>query len=231
MFYLSQSSIEQAHIASAMVFELSKVTLDHVQQRVVGQVRNIDEDLAKRVASGIGIGLPKTIEPAVPAIKLPTSAALSIVNNMKATLKGRKIGILFADGSDREEIETLKSAIESAGGKAMLIAQRLKNIKTKGGVMDADGQLFGTPSCILDAIALVLSEAASVELSKEAAAVQFVMDAYGHLKAIGDNGNSSTLLKKAGVVGDAGVTSLGKPFLTAAASRFFDREPSVRTLA
>ena len=231
MFYLSQSSIEQAHIASAMVFELSKVTLDHVQQRVVGQVRNIDEDLAKRVAAGIGISLPKAVELAVPAIKLPTSAALSIVNNMKATLKGRKIGILFADGSDKEEIETLKSAIEQAGGKAMLIAKRLKNIKTKGGAMDADGQLFGTPSCTLDAIALVLTEAASVELSMEAAAVQFVMDAYGHLKAIGHNGNCAALLKKAGVVADAGVTSLGKPFLTAAAWRFFDREPSVRTLA
>ena len=52
----------------------------------------------------------------------------------------------------------------------------------------------------------------SVELSMEAAAVQFVMDAYGHLKSIGHNENCAALLKKAGVVADAGVTSLGKPF-------------------
>ena len=231
MFYLSQSSIEQAHIASAMVFELSKVTLGHVQQRVIGQVRNIDEDLAERVAAGIGISLPKAVEPARPRIDLPASAALSIVNNMKATLKGRKVGILFADDSDKDEIENLKAAVESAGGKAVLIAKRLKNIKTKGGAMDADGQLFGTPSCTLDAIALVLTETAAEELSREGAAVQFVMDAFGHLKAIGHNGAATVLLNKAGVVEDDGVTSLGKPFIIAAARRFYDREASVRTLA
>ena len=231
MFYLSQSSFEQAHIASALVFELSKVTLGHVQQRVVGLIRNIDDDLAKRVAAGIGIALPKAVDPARPVVELPTSAALSIVNNMKATLKGRKVGILFADGSDKDEIENLKSSIERAGGKAVLIAKRLKNIKTKGGAIDADGQLFGTPSCTLDAIALVLTDAAAEELSKEGAAIQFAMDAFGHLKAIGHNGASSSLLNKAGVVEEAGVTFLGRPFLTAAALRFFDREQNVRSLA
>lgn len=66
MFYLSQTENEQAHIASALVFELSKVTLDHVRARVVGQLRNIDEDLAKRVAAGLAIDLP-TKEPAARA--------------------------------------------------------------------------------------------------------------------------------------------------------------------
>ena len=231
MFYLSQSLIEQAHIASAITFELSKVTLGHVQQRVIGQIRNIDQDLAKRVAAGIGLPLPKAVEPASPVLDLPISGALSIVKNMKATLKGRKIGILFADGSDKDEIETLKATVETAGGKAILIAKRLKNIQTKGGTLDADGQLFGTPSCTLDAIAIVLTEAAAAELSMEGAAVQFVMDAFGHLKAIGHNGVARVLLNKAGVVDDAGVTALGKPFITAATRRFYEREPSVRSLA
>ena len=63
-FFKSQTAIEQAHIASALVFELSKVTLAHVQARTVGQIRNIDEELAKRVARGLGISLPKAVEPA-----------------------------------------------------------------------------------------------------------------------------------------------------------------------
>jgi catalase len=231
MFYLSQTKIEQAHIASAVVFELSKLTLAHVQERVVGQIRNIDEDLAQRIANGIGIALPKGIEPAKSVVDLPPSDALSIVKNMKPTLKGRKVGVLIADGSDKAEIETVKAAVERAGGKAVVIAKRLKNIKTKGGAMDADGQLFGTPSCTLDAIALVLSEAGAAELCKEGAAIQFVMDAFGHLKAIGHNGNAASLLDKAGVEADEGVTELGKPFITAATQRFFDREPKVRSLA
>ena len=231
MFYLSQSKCEQAHIASAVVFELSKVTLAHVQQRIVAQIRNIDEDLAQRIADGIGIAVPKAIEPAKPVLDLAPSDALSIVKNMKPILKGRKVGILIADGSDKAEVESVKSAIERAGGRAVVIAKRLKNIKLKGGSMDADAQLFGMPSCTLDAIALVLNEAGATELSKEGAAVQFVMDAFGHLKAIGHNGSATALLDKAGVVVDEGVTALGKPFINAATKRFFDREPNVRSLA
>jgi len=231
MFYRSQTANEQAHMASAMVFELSKVGLAHVQQRVLGQVRNIDEDLAKRVAAGIGVDLPKAIPPARAAVDLGTSEALSIAKNMKATLKGRKVGILIADGSDTAEVASVKAAIEKAGGKAVLVAPRLKNIRAKGGALDADGQLAGTPSCTLDAIALVLSEDGALALSKEAAAVQFVMDAFGHLKAIGHNGKAQALLDKAHVVADAGVTNLGPAFTKAAALRHFEREASVRHLA
>ena len=231
MFYRSQTVNEQAHMASAMVFELSKIGLAHVQERVLGQVRNIDEDLAKRVAAGIGIDLPKAIAPAKPVIDLGSSHALSIAKNMKATLKGRKVGILIADGSDKAEVASVKAAIEKAGGKAVLVAPRLKNIRAKGGPLDADGQLAGTPSCTLDAIALVLSEEGALALSKEAAAVQFVMDAFGHLKAIGHNGKAKVLLDKAHVVADAGVTNLGPAFTKAASQRHFERESSVRHLA
>lgn len=63
------------------------------------------------------------------------------------------------------------------------------------------------------------------------AAVQFVMDAYSHLKAIGHTAGAAALLDKAGVVADDGVMELGPGFIEAAACRFYDREPKVRTLA
>lgn len=47
-FYLSQTGYEQAHIASALVFELSKVEHVHVREAIIGHLRHIDEDLAKR---------------------------------------------------------------------------------------------------------------------------------------------------------------------------------------
>jgi catalase len=68
-------------------------------------------------------------------------------------------------------------------------------------------------------------------LLNEAAAVQFVMDAFGHLKAPGHTPDAKPLLDKAGVQPDAGVTDLGAGFLAAAAKRFWDREPKVRILA
>jgi len=98
-------------------------------------------------------------------------------------------------------------------------------------MLKADGQLAGTPSQIMDAIAVVLSQEGCAQLLKEAAAVQFVMDAFGHLKAIGASAEAKPLLDKAGVAFDAGITGLDKKFVDAAGRRFFDREPNVRTLA
>jgi catalase len=65
----------------------------------------------------------------------------------------------------------------------------------------------------------------------EAAAVQFAMDAFGHLKAIGASKAAKPLLDKAGVAPDEGVVGLGKEFIAAARKRFWNREPSARTLA
>ncbi|MEO8522469.1 MAG: catalase HPII, partial [Acidobacteriota bacterium] len=87
-----------------------------------------------------------------------------------------------------------------------------------------------SPSVLFDAVALVLSEEAGRMLAGEAAAVQFVMDAFGHLKAIGHTPGAKALLDRAGVLADAGVVAAdAKGFVKAAARRFFDREPQVRS--
>ncbi|RZM32727.1 MAG: catalase HPII, partial [Sphingomonas sp.] len=99
-----------------------------------------------------------------------------------------------------------------------------------GSFVAADAQLFGQPSVTVDACAVILSEAACAKLVKEGAAVQWVMDAFGHLKAIGANDAAKPLLDKAGVEADEGVTDLSG-FVEAAKKRYWDREPNVRTLA
>jgi catalase len=114
----------------------------------------------------------------------------------------------------------------------VLIAPKIGGAKLADGTMlKADGQLAGTPSQTVDAIALVLSEEGARMLLKDAAAVQFVMDAFGHLKAIGASAAAQPLLDKAGVVSDSGVTGLGDGFLAAAPKRFWDREATIRPLA
>jgi catalase len=58
-----------------------------------------------------------------------------------------------------------------------------------------------------------------------------VMNAFGHLKAIGASDAAKPLLDKGGVKPDDGVTGLDGAFIKAAARRFYDREPALRTLA
>ena len=83
------------------MFELSKVGLEHVPPRMIGNLRNVDEDLAQRVADGLGDALPKASPPARDADRHGAVAgAVDHRGTMKATLEGRKVGILFADGSD-----------------------------------------------------------------------------------------------------------------------------------
>lgn len=232
MFYLSQTDNEQAHIASAIVFELSKVTLPHVRERVVAQLRNIDVDLAKRIADGLAIDLPKAAKPARKPVDLDLSDALSIQKNAKNILQGRQVGILFAEGSDKKTIDGLKKKIEAQGGTAMLIAPKIGGIKVDGGTLEADGQLAGTPSVLLDAVALVLSKEAAEKLTTDSAAVDFVCDAWAHLKAIGHDDGAKMLLDHCHVPADAdGVTDIGASFVDDAALRFFDRESDVRDLA
>jgi len=231
LFYRSQTPIEQAHIASAIVFELSKVQLEHVRARVLASVRNVDEDLATRIANGLAMPLPSALTPAAPPVDMKPSPALSIVGKFKPTLEGRKVGILFDVGSSKADIDRVRKGVQDAGGSVMLIAPKVGGIKINGGTLKADGQLAGTPSALLDAIALVLTPSAAAKLAEEACAVDFVRDAFGHLKAIGCTQDAAPLLQKAGIERDAGVTDLGKAFVKAAVTRFFDREPKVRSLA
>jgi catalase len=231
LFYQSQTENEQAHIASALVFELSKVGLEHIRTRTLSRLRNVDEGLAARVAEGLAMELPEKAPAAAPVVAMEKSDALSIQKNAKQLLKGRKIGILFSDGSDAALISKIKSDAEKAGAQVMLIAPKIGGIPVSKGTLKAEGQLAGSPSVLLDAIALVLTQEAAEKLTKDGAAVDFVKDAFGHLKAIGHSDGAKSLLDKAGVEPDEGVVAFGEDFIAAAARRFYDREPKVRNLA
>jgi len=98
-FYVSQTPVEQAHIAAAFTFELSKVETPAIRARMVSHLLNVDEPLAKKVADGLRLPeLPKPAEPARPVVTtLQPSPALSIVGNPPGTFKGRKLGVLISD--------------------------------------------------------------------------------------------------------------------------------------
>jgi catalase len=162
------------------------------------------------------------------------SPALQIIGKMKDTLQGRAIGILISDGSDGALVKKIKKAAIEAGATVKIVAPKVGGTRLAGGsVMSADGQLAGTPSVLFDAVAIVLSEESAKALSLESAAVDFVRDAFGHLKAIAADEGSKTLLKVANIRNDAGVVSANDEtaFIAAAKTRQWSREKSVRTLA
>jgi catalase len=233
-FFISQTSYEQAHIASALIFELSKVEHLHIREAMVGHLRHISEDLASRVASGLGFQeMPDAYKTTTTAQEMPPSSALQVIGNMKDTLLGRSIGILIADGSDVGAIHAIKKAAIDAGASVKIVAPKIGGAKlSDGSMLKVDGQLAGSPSVIFDAVAIILSSEGAKELSIEAAAIDFIRDAFGHLKAIARDNGGDVLLKIANIKDDSAVVDALKveAFIAAAKTRQWDREKTVRTL-
>ena len=234
-FYLSQTAYEQAHIASAFVFELSKVEHLHIRQAMVGHLRHVDEDLAERVASGLAFDkMPDFPSTAVTVQQMKPSPALQIIGKMKDTLMGRTIGVLVADGSDGVAIKAIKKAATDAGASVKVIAPKIGGVTLADGSMVAvDKQLAGAPSVLFDAVAVILSNEGVKALSMESAAIDFVRDAFGHLKAIAVDKGGQELLKLANIEHDEGVvdTKNVDSFIAQAKTRQWDREKFVRKLA
>jgi catalase len=235
MFYKSQSSLEQARIANALVFELSKVEHLHIRAAIVGHLRHICEDLAICVADGLGMEeLPKAPVAAMPVQKLELSPSLQLIGKMKNTLEGRCIGILIANGSDGAKIKRLIKAITEAGATAKIVAPTIGGATMSDGtLLPANGQLAGTPSVLFDAVAVILSEKGAELLAGGSTALDFVRDAFDHLKAIAVDDGGKALLRRVIAEEDAGVLDAANPaaFLAAAKTRQWDREPLVRILA
>jgi catalase len=234
LFFRSLDPAEQAHAASAFVFELSKVSIEAIRTRMLANLVNVDPELAARVAAGLNMGVPEASPTAAPVADLALSPTLRIIRGPLElhTLKGRSVGILIADESDASAVNKLVSAIADAGGTPILIAPKVGGATmSDGSLLKADAQLAGFPSVMVDAVALALSKKGCEMLLNQAVAVQFVMDAFGHLKAIGASAAAKPLLDKAGVTPDEGIVTLGDGFVEAAGRRYWDREPKVRMLA
>jgi catalase len=215
-FFISQTVPEQRHIGMALTFELSKCENPVIRERMVSHLLNIDETLGAAVADKLGIPkLPKPADAAVPPRDdLPASPALSIIENGPESFAGRKVGVLVSAGADAALLKELRAAIENEGAMMEVVAPKV------GGVEAADGSwiegkhmIDGGPSVLFDAVALILSEEGAERLAGEAAARDFVADAFAHCKFIAFTTNANPLLQKAGVdpEADEGMIALGDP--------------------
>ena len=235
MFYRSQTPIEQAHIASAIVFELSKVETPYIRERMVAQLLTVDETLGKRVADGLGMkSVPKPIEPTVPVQDLPLSPALQLIGKAKPTLEGRKVAILVADDSNAEMLEKYKAAITAAKAVPFVVAPKISITLNNGETIAADGQLAGSPSVLFDAIVSIIMPEQAKKLAKMSEAIAWFKDAHAHLKAIAYCGATDEfILIPQHIEKDASVVALKEidTFIEKAKSREWDREPNVRDLA
>lgn len=236
-FFVSQTTVEQKHIGDALVFELSKVERADIRSRVVSHLLNIDSDLAATVADGLGMPMPKAATAASKPINdLPPSDPLSIIKNGPDSLKGRKLGILLTDGADPAVFKALLKAVEAEGAVYEVIAPKIAGVTLSDGTkVAAKHKIDGGPSVLFDVVAVLVSAEGAELLAKDAAAQDFVSDAFAHCKFIAIGAQAQPIFESAGIIDDLDEACLplakpgdAKPFIEAArALRHWPRELKV----
>ncbi len=204
LFFESQTPVEQRHIVGGFRFELSKVTVPAIRERMVSSLVNVSPDLAAQVADGLGIAVPAAMPRALPNPAQPevtTSPALSLTARPgDGGIRTRKVALLVDDGVDAVSVNAVKAALMDAGAVPLLLARRLGSYTAAGGeTIEADATLENSAPVLFDALVLPDGEAGVKALAKVGQTMEFVVNQYRHCKTILAFGASKMLLDKAGI--------------------------------
>ncbi len=196
LFYRSQTPTEQAHIAAAFRFELTRVQTPAIRERMVALLRNVDEGLAAQLADELGLDLPpalplalgKLVEP--PVAKSPALSLSAYPGN--TGVRGLKVAILVADDADLDAAQTVHDALVAQGAVPRYVAPRLGRI---GQDIEAEVTLEAAPGPLWDAVVVGSGD----KLKKLGQAKEFIKDQYRHCKPILALAGAQALLEAAEV--------------------------------
>ncbi|MEN3358619.1 MAG: catalase, partial [Mycobacteriales bacterium] len=196
LFFQSMSEPEKKHLIQALQFELGKVTVRAVQERMLTRLANVDRRLVAEVAAALGLPAPGGRV----NTGIGRSAALSQANQPRSAAT-RRVAILAADGVDAGDVSAVQAQVTAAGAHSDVIAPHLGSITAGGGGKVAVKATFLTAASVqYDAVYLPGGRVSAAALRQNGDAVHFVEEAYKHLKAIAAAGDGRSLLTTA--VGD-----------------------------
>ena len=204
LFYDSQTEIEKAHIISAFRFELSKVTVPAIRERMLASLVNVSIEMAAKIAAGLGMKLPKAMPKALSKSITPEvlkSSALSLTALPgDGGIRSRKVAILVADGINGASVSAVQLALSAAGAVACIIAPRLGPVKTTDGEqLEASATLENSPPVLFDALVLPDGPDGVTLLAEFGQTQEVVTNQYRHGKTILAIGASKALLDRAGI--------------------------------
>ncbi|HRQ59384.1 MAG TPA: catalase [Azoarcus taiwanensis] len=213
LFYESQTEVEKAHIVGGFRFELSKVTVPAIRERMLASLVNVSADMAAKIAAGLGVKVPEAMPRALAKSTPPEvvkSPALSLTARPgDGGIRTRKVAILVADGVHGASVGAVQAALTAAGAVACVVAPRPGPVKTTDGAsVEATGTLENSPPVLFDALVLPDGGDGVTLLAGYGQTLEFVTNQYRHGKTILALGASKALLDKAGIATTLGS---GKP--------------------
>lgn len=213
LFLDSQTENEKNHMIKAFRFELGKVDTTEIRLRMLGLLAQVDTELATKVAEGLRLSIPANPErpmnhgvspdtdqlkhePKFVASSVKSSQPLSMIDNPtnSPTIESRMVAIICADGVSDAAVLAVKSALLRESAKGFIVAPYLGFVTT-----DADGQvavdysLLTASSVLFDAI--YIAGGTGLEAG-DGDIMDWVNDAYKHLKVIGASAEGIDILAK-----------------------------------
>jgi catalase len=213
LFFNSQSEAEKNHLIDALSFELGKVKMVVIRERMLGMLNHVDKGLAAAVAYALGLHVPTIplteLNGSIPADadpadytpeqkegELAKSEALSMAGTLKDSIATRKIAILAADGVDGKSLSKVKDALVAQGATVHIIAPKLGTILSQEDQqIDVDESFLTAASVLYDAVYLPGGTNSSATLEAEANAVHFLNEAFKHCKAIAADATAIQVLE------------------------------------
>jgi catalase len=203
LFWNSQTPIEKNHIVRAYRFELTRVQVPAIRERMVALLANVSADLAQAVASGLGIAVPPPLPRVLedpPAPEVSVSGALSLFARPgDGSIRTRRIALLVSPGVEGESLTELHAILTEHGAVPRYVGVRLGSVTTADGdAIEVDATLETTPSVLYDAVVIPDGKTAIEALANVGHALEFIKDQYRHCKPILAIGAGRDLLEGAG---------------------------------
>jgi catalase len=204
LFFDSQSAMEKTNIAAAFRFELSKVTVPAIRERMIASLANVSPTLAADVADGLGMKVPKALPIAIgkrPKPEVKQSPALSLMALPgECGIRTRQIAILVDNGVHRASITAIHAALVKAGAVVHFVGPRIGTFQSdERSEIEANKSMENSPSVLFDALVLPDGAKAVKSLGEDSHSMDFVKDQFRHCKPILALGASRKLLEMAGI--------------------------------
>ncbi len=214
LFYRSLATWEQAHVAEAYSFELGKCEHKHIVSRMLWLIKQINTDLAAKVAGNLGMKIPKSInkpinqaigadsnvndfQPGPAKNYLDKSPALSQSNTLFNSIATRKIAVLVADGFSMKDFDTMRRELERRNAVLKLIAPTGGTIQCDTDMEhQVDASIHTTESVLYDAVYIPGGKKSIEKLMTAAKFIKFINEAFKHCKAIAVSNEGEDLLNE-----------------------------------
>ena len=212
LFYRSLSDWEKEHVIAAYSFELGKCKHAHIVERMLWMIRQINTELAKKVAKNLGMSVPKSVDkpinqaigadanvkdfqPVKAKNYLDESPALSQATTSFKSIATRQVAVLVSDGFSMKDFKAMSKKLEKKKAVINLIAPH-------GGTVICDSDMehkvaaaiTTTESVLFDAVYIPGGRKSIDALLKNGKFIKFINETLKYCKAIAVDNEGEDLI-------------------------------------